>query len=264
MFIAVDIGGTNIRVAGSASLEKPTLLGRVARRNNNADYDADIAFIVESARHIGGSNIQAVGVGIVGSLNDQGTELRSAHNRPHWNSKPFVADIQARLDCDVIADNDGVAAALAEAYYDVKQSNFAYVIWGTGIGGAIVTTNDGEPIVKQLDWAVHFKEWENRCGGRMLATLYGKPTENLSDEEWREVIRVFTQEAQDFIAKTHTRSLVFGGGLSVRHRKELEKLADALRIPVAITRFSEDGGLYGGLALIKRRLSGRAKSLSEV
>lgn len=253
MFIAVDIGGTNIRVAGSVGLDRPALIGKTVRRTGVADYNADIEFIIESARSIGGNTIQAVGISIVGDLDDQGMGLRSARNRPHWNNKPFITDIEHALGCDVIADNDGVAAALAEAYYDVNQYDFAYIIWGTGIGGAMVTPRgNGAPDVKKLNWSVYFKDWEEQCGGRRLAEIYGKPAEDLGNQEWREVLSVFTQEAQDFVAKTRPRSLVFGGGLSVRHRKELEKLADVLHIPVAITCFSEDGGLYGGLALIKR------------
>lgn len=255
MFITVDIGGTNIRVAGSASLDVPVLLGKVVRRGNAADYDADIAFIVESARGIGGDNIHDVGVSVVGSLNDDRTGLRSAQNRPHWNDKLFVADIARALNCSAVADNDGVAAALAEAYYDVHQSNFAYIIWGTGVGGALVVSReDNVSDVKELDWVTHFQAWENSCGGKRLAEIYGRPTESLSNAEWQEVLKVFTQEVQGFVNKMHVHSLVFGGGLSVRHRKALEKLKDILHIPVAVTRFNEDGGLYGGLALIKRSL----------
>lgn len=251
-YITVDIGGTNTRIAGAANLDNPVFAGEPIRRRNSTDYEADIAAIIEAARQIGGSDIKGVGIGIVGDLNKERTVVLSARNNGHWNGKPFVEELSQALHCPVVAENDAVAAALGEAYYGEVKSDFAYVIWGTGIGGAMVVHDQQhKPSVNKLDWNKHFSEWEYACGGKELAQTYGKQPEELSDTNWQAILTKFSDHAKHFVELAKPQAIVFGGGLSVRHKAELENLSSALALPCKVTGFDGDSGLYGGLALIR-------------
>jgi hypothetical protein len=254
MYIAVDIGGTNTRVATVQSLSQPVFIGEPIRRRNSTDYEADIAFIIDAARKLGGDTVAGIGVGIVGTMDKARTRSLHSKNNAHWNNKPFVDRLAAEFGCPVVADNDGVVAALGEAYYGSVKSDFAYVIWGTGIGGALVVHDQhGTPTVEKLDWGKYFGKWEYDCGGKELALTYGKQPEDLTDNEWQTVIDKFRKRAVAFARVIQPKAIVFGGGLSVRHKEELEAMADVLGVPCHVTKFDGDSGLYGGLALIRSR-----------
>lgn len=70
-YIAVDLGGTNTRVARADSLELPTFGGGPIRRRNKHSYDDDLAFIITSAQKLsGGKPITALGIGVPGRVSD--------------------------------------------------------------------------------------------------------------------------------------------------------------------------------------------------
>ena len=81
MFISIDAGGTNTRVAGTAELANPVFAGEPLRRKNTHDFDNDLAFMVGAALEIAdGEPIEAVGIGTPGSPNEDKTEIKSAKN----------------------------------------------------------------------------------------------------------------------------------------------------------------------------------------
>lgn len=254
-YLTVDIGGTNTRIAVTDDLARPVFASEPLRRRNSTDYADDLAFIVDAARKLAGDDITAVGVGVVGTLDKDRTRSLHSKNNAHWNNKPFVTDLSHELGCPVVADNDGVVAALGEAYYGAIKSDFAYVIWGTGIGGAMVVhDSSGTPFVEKLDWGKYFGKWEYDCGGKELAVTYNRQPEELTDEEWHMVTDKFAKRAQQFAKAVQPKAIVFGGGLSVRHKAELEALSAVPGIPCTVTQFDGDSGLYGGLALIRVEL----------
>lgn len=255
MYIAVDVGGTNIRVAACSDLDKPVFASEPLRRLNSKNYDSDIAFIVESAHKLGGDDIEAVGIGIVGTLNASKTIVTSSNNNAHWVGKTFKEDLARRLNCPVYPDNDAVVAAMAEAYYGETESNFAYLTWGTGIGGVLVSRGpEGGITIDNINDSQRFDPWEFDCGGRAIEKMYGKPAEHLSQNEWRTIFSKFADHTKKFVKSTSPEAIVFGGGLSVRHAKELTMLSGTVGIPCTVIKFDNDSGLYGGFALIRNSL----------
>lgn len=255
MYISVDIGGTNTRVVGAYDLGKATFVSTPLRRRNSTSYEDDITFIVNSAREIGDNDLEAVGIGLVGELSEDKTTSVHSKNNGHWNGKTFAHDLSRELNCPVFAENDGVAAALGEAYYGAVKSDFDYVIWGTGIGGATVIHDaSGRPGATMLDWHKYFRDWEYACGGSELANLYGKQPEALSNAEWQKVLSDFKRHLCNFVSAVNPKAVVFGGGLSVRHAKELKLFSEQLQVPCHVTTFDGDSGLYGGFAIIRHSL----------
>lgn len=259
MYIAVDVGGTNTRVVGSQSLDKPIFVGEPVRRRNSKDYDADLAFIVEAARNIGGDSIDALGIGVVGTLNDSKTSIVTSNNNPEWISKPFVAELRRQLGCPVFAENDAVAAGLGEAQYSETTGDFAYIVWGTGVGGLVIEHKGSVLHVNDINspyerWKYYFGEWEQDCGGSKLAMTHKKQPEDFTNTEWAAVFTKFTQHAEVFVGMMRPKAIVFAGGLSIRHKQELAALSDVLGIPCRASSFDNDSGLYGGFALIKTGL----------
>lgn len=252
-YIAVDIGGTNIRVTSASSLDRPQL-AMPLRRRNESDYEKNLSFIIESARTLAkGEPILAVGVAMPGTLNEDKTRLQSARYLAQWIGQSFVPSLAQALNCPVYIENDGVVAGIGEALYGGTPKEFYYVIWGTGIGGASVKRSDDSAVVEvsKLPHASHFRTWEDDCGGKELAQRYGKAPEDLTEADWRKIMLRFSSHLNHFIDVTGTPAVVFGGGLAMRHQEAI-LAASPTEAKVMVTSLGNDNGLYGGLGLIKQ------------
>lgn len=250
MYISVDMGGTNTRVAGAIDLDTLCMLSEPDRQRNTGDYERDLNFIIDSAKKIAGRNaIKAVGIGTPGTPNRDRTRIASAVNLSHWNNMPLVEPIRDALDCDVIYGNDGEAGALGHAYYDARDDiDFHYLIWGTGIGGASIEYDaDGEVThISKLHWESHFKNWEQACSGNSLTKKYGAP-ENFTNQRWQGILRKFGKHLIEYVKTYEPVSIVFGGGLAVRHEKALYNLGASAGIDIAVNKNS----IHGGFGLIR-------------
>lgn len=257
MYISVDVGGTNIRVAGSSSLVDVDLTGSIERAKISQDYQKEIKFIISAARRCAaGGDIEALGICVPGTLSPDKTSLEFAHNLKWWEGEPFVATLARELGCTVYAEHDGMAAGLGEAYYGSSPDEFCYLVWGTGIGGAEVRKGpDGHVSAEEIDWQSSFSVWESDCGGKALSDWLGKPSEGLSNEQWLSVKDTFKAHLKEFVARTGTRSIVFGGGLAMRHKEFLESIRIDQFDSISVTKFGDKAGLYGGFAVIRQAAS---------
>ena len=256
MYISIDAGGTNTRVAGATELGNPTFAGEPLRRKNTHDFENDLHFMVSAALQIAdGEPIEAVGIGTPGSPNEDKTEIKSAKNLSSWVNKPLVTSLSEGLSCPVFYDNDVTAVGLGEAYYGQTKGNFDYIIWGTGIGGGTIRYEDTQPNVSVLNWRKHFGEWESDNGGAELAKTFGKPPEDFTIQEWEVVAETFKKHLQRYLETYRPQAIVFGGGLAVKHTQMLTVAGTALGTKIAVTEFGDDSGLMGGFGLIKRNLN---------
>lgn len=257
MFISIDVGGTNTRVAGATDLVNPTFSGQSLRRRNAHDFNDDMAFMVEAVRTIAdGESIEAVGIGAPGWPNEDKTTVEWSKNLASWIRKPLVSSLSEHLDgCPVFYDDDVSVAALGEAYYGRPHSDFDYVIWGTGIGGSRVVCPRREPIVSRLSWQTYFSDWEDDTGGAELAKKFSKPPEDFTREDWRIVARDFKRNLASYVETRRPKVIVFGGGLAVKHAVMIKEAGQGLKVATDVTKFGDDSGLMGGFGLIRHRLN---------
>lgn len=256
-FVSIDIGGTNTRLASAQTLDNPTLSNRREFRNFH-DFEKDYERILEYVDTLS-VPIRAIGIAIPGALDSDKSMVIHAGNIPGYVEKPLKKLLGDRYLCEVRMDNDASVAALGEATYgNGKEEDFLFVIWGTGIGGARVTYQEGKPIVSQPDWNEYFKSWEEACGGKNLQKLYGKPAELLNETEWQEVMNRFSREILSFTDKLKPKRIVFGGEISIKQKDRLQTMQLQLqrhfpwKAPILETStLGKDTGLYGSLALLK-------------
>ncbi len=251
MYISVDMGGTNTRVAGAIDLIDFDLVTPPIKHKNTGDYEQDLQFIIDSANRLRGRYaISAVGIGTPGTPNSDRTRIASAINLPQWNDQPLCEPIEQALNCPVYYGNDGEAGALGHAYYDAHDdTDFHYLIWGTGIGGASITHDEagGVEHVKKLHWESHFREWEKACSGSSLAKRYGQAPESFSDKRWRHILREFGAHMITYVNTYNPPMIVFGGGLAEKHQYAIYDAGITARIDTAINKNS----IYGGFGLIR-------------
>jgi hypothetical protein len=253
VYLSVDIGGTNIRIAGSDSLFTLNLVSDPVRGLNSQYFEKDIHLIVEAARTLAGKTaIEAVGICIPGSLNEDKSELKSGRYMSAWVGRPLVRRLEQELGCQVILENDGVAAGLGEAFYGGTPDQFWYVIWGTGIGGSVVErSEDGlHAIVRKLDHKTHFRAWEDACGGRELELKYGRHLGDIEAQEWEKIQASCARNLTTFVNRAGAEAVILAGGIAIRHGEGV--IAKAGVSGARISRLGENSGLYGGFALIRQ------------
>jgi predicted NBD/HSP70 family sugar kinase len=256
MYISIDAGGTNTRVAATAELANPVFLAEPWRRKNTHNFENDMGFIIDTALNLAdGEQIEAAGIGTPGYTNQDKTQISFAANLAGWANKPLVKSLSDGLNCPVFYDGDIVAAGLGEAYYGQREGDFDYLIWGTGICGSTVRYNDSKPDASIVDWFTYFEDWEADCGGGALGRVFGKPPEELVMSDWKIIADKFQGHLSEYLAIFKPAALVFGGSLAIRHAEMLKNAGQNLGTHVEVTKFGDDFGLMGGFGLIKQALT---------
>lgn len=141
MIGAVDIGGTKIAV-GIVDND-----GRVLRRkqvptnpdNYTAGVDSISGMLRETASKAG-VELTGIGIGSTGPVDPIRGEFGDVDFLPGWRGKTPVKDLESIFGVRAALENDGDAAALAEAGWGAgrNRTRLIYITVGTGIGGGIV------------------------------------------------------------------------------------------------------------------------------
>lgn len=81
-------------------------------------------------------NVRSVGLAAAGAVDGSTGILRLAPNLQPLTLDSLVAEIDARLECSVVVENDANAAALGELAYGAAKAHdtFAFLAVGTGLG----------------------------------------------------------------------------------------------------------------------------------
>ncbi|HUI84984.1 MAG TPA: ROK family protein [Candidatus Binatia bacterium] len=142
--IAVDLGGTNLRIAAVSSegklLDKLTTGTEVQRGRDYVIGEMCDAIQSLEAKHRSAGDLAGIGIGVPGFIDmDTGTIMRSP-NLQDWARFPVRQEIERRLGTKVILENDANAAALGEKWLGAGRNteHMAMYTLGTGVGGGIV------------------------------------------------------------------------------------------------------------------------------
>lgn len=253
MYVSIDIGGSNARVAFSESLARVEINpAHVYKFSLSHDYDTDLAEIVDA---IVGKNakVDAIGIGIAGDVISGEKMVLSATHIHEWERKPFVKLLAEKFNCPVEVSNDAVTAALGEAKYGAgRGKDFVYVTWGTGIGGAVVSNNAGNLEAKKLHWRKYFAEFEELCGGKCLEKRFNKPAGQLTEAEWDLVMADFKINLLELAHRLQKNQFVLGGGAADKQQKRLQSMTEELKqnkVELLLASLGDNSGLYGGFAL---------------
>ncbi len=141
MIGAVDIGGTKIAV-GIVDADGKVLARTQAPTDPNR-YAAGIDEISRMLRETAAQakvEVTGIGIGSTGPVDPIRGEFGDVDFLPGWRGKSPVNDLAKIFDVRVALENDGDAAALAEAGWGAgrNRKRLIYVTVGTGIGGGMV------------------------------------------------------------------------------------------------------------------------------
>lgn len=272
MYIGIDIGGTKTLVTSSDSLDKPEVIKSLKFENTN-NFNQDFENLVNAIKELSAnSHIDAIGVGLPGTLDQAKTMIVDASNLWGWNNQEVKQKLAEIFNTRVYLENDVVLAALAEAEYGNSNSeDFIFVIWGTGVGGSRVQkeADKFKSILIEVGFSFvsdrkGFEYWEQNCGGKGIESKYGKPAEQLSEDEWNEVETFMAKGLVSVANITSVPIIVLGGGVTHKQKERVKNIyqrvkliQDELVLPVPEIKVSnlENAGALGGYALIKQNSS---------
>jgi len=142
--IGVDLGGTNLRIAGVDSdgklLEKLTLGAEVSRGRDFVITEMCKAIESLRTKYRDAGQLQGIGIGVPGFIDMAAGMVMESPNLPDWKSFPVRDEIEKRLGTTVILENDANSAAMGEKWLGAGREypHMAMYTLGTGVGGGIV------------------------------------------------------------------------------------------------------------------------------
>lgn len=144
LFIGVDVGGTKVAAGLVDAFGNIADLIRVQMAASDAAAGlAAVKSAINSARDAANSRqspIGGIGVCAPGPLDPHTGVILNPPNLPGWRNFPLADEISQAYSLPVRMDNDGNAAALAEALWGAGRGyrNVFYATIGTGIGTGII------------------------------------------------------------------------------------------------------------------------------
>jgi len=141
MIGAVDIGGTKIAVG--AVDDNGKVLARAETPTDGSNYSAGLDAMVRMLQEISRKHnvpFRGIGIGSTGPVDPIKGEFGDVDFLPGWRGKKLVRDLENALRVHAAMENDGDAAALAEAGWGAGRdcARLIYITVGTGIGGGII------------------------------------------------------------------------------------------------------------------------------
>ena len=138
--VAVDIGGTHIRVA----VYEPDSLTPVAHQRTRSlakkpgVYDR-LEKTIESVWPQG--PVRAIGIASPGPLDPHTGRILATPNIPEWQDFPLTARLSQHFNVPAYLDNDANMAGLAEWQFGAGKGhdNLVYLTISTGIGGGVIS-----------------------------------------------------------------------------------------------------------------------------
>jgi len=277
-YVLFDIGGTKTRLAVS---EDGETFSAKQSFNTPSKFEDGIAQLIETMSKLGVKKTTAIAGGVRGMLDEEKTGIENDAVLSKWAGKSIVKALQKCHKVPVILENDSAMAALGEAVFGAGKGLdiVAYHTISTGVGGARIVDGDldeasigfepghqvldidrtilGEDIVPTL---------ENLVSGTAVAERFGVPAYEISQSDvlWEELAEYLAQGLRNTILYWSPDVIVLGGSMITGNpyipidsiRKYTVAALDGFVDSPLITKaaLGEEAGLYGALAILKKRL----------
>lgn len=139
-FIAVDIGGTQMRAASYAPDKlEPIKQKKIATlASEPGGFDRLIQVIEEVWPK--DQPVEAIGLGSPGPLDPHTGYLLAPPNNPEWHNFPLAPNVEKHFGVKAYLDNDANLAGLAEYRFGAGKGHHdvLYITVSTGIGGGVI------------------------------------------------------------------------------------------------------------------------------
>lgn len=281
MYIAIDVGGTNMRIA-LMDLSKEGSILKIESRPVPQNYAIGIEEMMDCIAQLSaGQVIEGIGACFPGIL-DENDMIITANNLPDWAHKPIKETLEERFKKPVKLTHDVLAAAVGEALFGSARgrSSFVYIIWGTGVGACDVRkVNEDSYFMLSFENGHHILEWNGKLctcgqrgcaeaylGGDMLRDYFGEDMRKVKDEDprWDFVAEKAAHTFLNTLLLHPVDLFILGGGVITKRSFLLERaktiMSRELRVfplpELVLAGKGEYSALYGCAGLFQVKLIG--------
>jgi predicted NBD/HSP70 family sugar kinase len=271
MKIVADIGGTNLRIAGSNDLlgfTEPLILG------TPQEYGAAIAVFTDAARRIAGNErIDAVQIGIRGTVSKENGSITDTV-LSDWSEKPLAHDLRVALSIPTVnLENDVATVAMGEAHFGAGKDAriMVYITVSTGVNGCRVSYGKLEPNTQGFEIGGQYVNidptitFEEMVSGTTIERHFGKHPKDLGKDNpiWNELAELTAYGVHNTILHWSPDTVVLGGSMfndigipvplvALGVKKIMKKFP--MTPQIVHSSLGDIGGLWGGLALLRQSL----------
>ena len=271
--VGIDLGGTNVRAAIVQGAEIIDILTtRVKSKGSVEDVLVQIHELIES---LDTSDIEGIGMGVPGPVDDEKGIVYELFNIPAWK-KVLVKEIfEQRYKVPVWVQNDANCYAVAEKFHGkgVNYSNFIGLIVGTGMAGGVFikdilytgpNSGAGEfGMMRYLD-----KFYEHYSCGQFFSNVYGISGKEAFDlanegdlkalEMWKEFGHHLGSAIESILYAYDPETIVLGGSVGkvlYMYEKYIWEVLENFVFKNSLKNFTiqaseiEDPGIIGAAAL---------------
>lgn len=274
MYISIDLGGTNTRVAASKDLKN---IDKVERFSTQNDLETQRARITQAIHNVTRYAPEVISIGAPGLVDQNNHKFGNIVNVPYLNNLNFQKVLAEEYQgLRFVGANDAALGGLGEAVFGAgKEFNtIAYLTISTGVGGIRIAEKKldllqpywepGHHIIDvggAVDTKVHmYGTFEAYVSGQAFQRNYGKAPQNCEDPEvWYDYGQKLANGLINVCAFWAPECIVIGGGLSNKFDAFIESVKEHfLRqnfFPLPEIRKAELGdnsGVYGGFAYIQQ------------
>jgi predicted NBD/HSP70 family sugar kinase len=269
MYFACDIGGTQMRIAGSKDcvhFDKPIIEETPDRPEEG------LLLIIDTIKRLAGSqNIDAVSIGIAGVLNQEHSFLLKAPHLGKWERLPIKEKIEKALKTKVHIENDTDIVGLGEAMSGAGRGYeiCVYITVSTGIGGVKIINGKFEKNRYGFEPGFQIlnnetgQNWEDLSSGTAVEKKFGMhPKDVAKTSDWDEVENNVAIGLHNCILHWSPDVIVLGGAMS--RDFDFSRLKDKISARMQIhpdlpdikkAELDSIGGIYGGFAFLRQYYS---------
>jgi glucokinase len=278
MYIAIDLGGTNTRIASSVDLKS---ISCVVKFPTSQNFDIELGMIssglatVTTKNFTKDYNIRAVAMGVPGVVDFATNKFVKMPHYQNLTGKSVASLLPPSLkNVNMVSVNDAALAGYAEALQGAgsKYKSVAYITLSTGVGGVLIKNKSAsslfshfEPghIIIAEDGRVNTGCGQRGCfeayaSGTSFKQIYGVAPENCNDTRiWAKYAKHLADGLVTVATLWQPDVIVLGGKLATKMPlfykpliAEMQKQSFVYLPDVVQSKFGDDSGLLGGFLLL--------------
>lgn len=271
LYVAIDIGGTNTRIALFETLDTPQCR-IIARFLTMSDYTQQMQHIFEALQGV--QPLAGVGVSIGARIAKDGRSVVFGPNMQDYIGKPFAQDLEDHFACSIRLGHDTVCGLLGEKKFGSIQydERCAYLTVSTGTGAAIHLQKASMQLTVSIEIGHQILNGntlpclcgqigclETFTGGKQLELRLGKPLAEITDSTfWKTYSEKLALGLINLTQLTKVETVAVGGGIILSRPSLLERVQELVAAQLTSTTLTlrlamlgENAPLVGAALLLE-------------